>query len=233
MREITSNTIQNTNKKSYPKTPTKIPMDDPSATDTEFEWRPTDTNYGDMFFSSNFCHLSSDNYFPPVPWSHGRDDIPLWLVNQGVPLNSWQNWVDRATSIWMERNRRKLNMYKAQCFLFLCFFLMIILATMQLESDTIDIPFFILIVLFILSSLKSNFDSLQVEAMWSDLIQDMNCGICKDLGIQVKPKQDQQDYYSWYYWTTQDGYILKSVTYYSTYYTVGLIFIIERGMVNP
>jgi len=63
----------------------------------------------------------SNPILPPVPWSHDREDVPLWLANQGVPLKAWQEWVDRANELWLERNQSNLATSKTMN----CFFLLI------------------------------------------------------------------------------------------------------------
>jgi hypothetical protein len=68
------------------------PMSYPFPTiETEFEWRPTNTNYGRVSLCSEFWFFSANNQIPPVPWSHGRKEVPLWLANYGVPLKSRQD----------------------------------------------------------------------------------------------------------------------------------------------
>jgi hypothetical protein len=164
----------------------------------------------------------------------------LWLANQGVPLKSWQEWVDRATSLWMERNRSNLNTSKIQTYLFLLFPIIMILtfvsvALLPWESKVygtaIAFPSALLIIIaLIILSRKAQSDFLQIEDKWSDLVQDINRGICKDLGIHVKLKQDQQHYYRSH--STGDN-IHSSMTHYSISYSVGLIFMIEPGRQQP
>jgi hypothetical protein len=52
-----------------------------------------------------YCGLEAFYNTDQVPWSNGRDVIPLWLANHGVSVDLWQEWVDRATILWMEHNR--------------------------------------------------------------------------------------------------------------------------------
>jgi hypothetical protein len=210
-------------------------MSHPSTTtETEFEWRPTNTNYGRMSLCSDFWCLSGNDTIPPVPWSHGREEVPLWLSNQGVPLNAWQDWFDRATSLWMERNQSNLNTSKSRNCLFLLFPLIMILtfvsvALLPWESKiygmAIIFPFtFMIMIVILVVSKKGQSNFLEIEAKWSDLIQDINRGVCKDLGIRAKAKQDQQHYY---HSNSSDSHIHSSV------YTVGLIFMIEPGRMHP
>ena len=186
------------------------------------------------FFGNNNNHIS------PVPWSHGREDVPLWLANHGVPLKSWQDWVDQATSLWMERNQRNLNTTKTRNCLFLLFPLMMILTFVSVALLPFEKKIYAMAIMFpsalvimiilIIVSRKGESDFLQIEAKWSDLIQDINRGICKDLGIRVKAKQDQQHYF---HSNSSDSGVHTSGSHYSISYTVGLIFMIEPGRMQP
>jgi hypothetical protein len=205
----------------------------PPLTETEFEWRPTNSNCGRITFCTDCWLLGGSKPVPPVPWSHGREEVPLWLANQGVPLMAWQEWVDRADALWLERNQSNLTTFKTMS----CFFL-VFLMTMGIAVGTVffipfdSVPrvmgilfslFFVLIVCLKCNSCRAQSKFLQNEAKWSDLIQDINRGkVCKDLGLHVKANQNQDHYYD------SDTRAHTSVTY-----TVGLTFMIEPGRAYP
>jgi hypothetical protein len=84
---------------------------------------------------------------------------------------------------------------------------------------------FIMMSVLLIASQRGQSDFLQIVAKWLDLIQDINHGICKDLGIskinsitfiQILPI-----------------HVHTSVTHYSISYAAGLIFMVEPGRMHP
>jgi len=125
-----------------------------------------------------------------VPWSHGRESVPLWLANHGVALDAWQEWVDRATELWIDRNKvcRKLIMSGRNITLYSSINTALWLPTTYLP-DTI-IFFLWRFGLFLSSMLCCTyvlkwkrfraFELSRIEENWSDLIRDIQASLGKD-----------------------------------------------------
>jgi hypothetical protein len=152
---------------------------------SKFEWKPTNLNYG-LVPLNIFCYHGLDTFYntDQVPWSHGREVVPLWLANDGVTLNTWQEWVDRGTALWIERNEvlRKLIKLGSTYTRLLFFEISLIFISPYLPYTLVFLVwhiflFFYIMFLFVYGIWWRRFKNeaiYRIEEKWSDLISDMN-----------------------------------------------------------
>ena len=203
---MTSNNLQN-----------QIHQRPPTISHRRLELKPTTFNYGRILASPylNYEMASSPYLKDPVPWSYGREDVPKFLENYGVSLQSWQEWIDRASELWMERNESSQQFLQVRNFfaflanVFPLNFIMIIYLDYAPYVILRDILFVLVMVISLFLCYRiccMDGTNSRIEKKWKDLIHNINSSIGKNQGISARPcycididDQDTNQYASWLY----------------------------------
>jgi hypothetical protein len=180
-------------------------------------------NYGLVPLNLFSYHELDDFYsINQVPWSHGREEVPLWLANYGVTLNNWQEWVDRGTSLWLERNevlRKLIKLGSTYTWLGFSTISLMIISPYLPETSVFFacqlFLFFFMMFLLVYDIWWRRFKNealYRIEEKWSDLIRDMNSILENHTSISARHCYRQN--------TVSSDCCLRPLTK----YTVGVVF---------
>jgi hypothetical protein len=184
--------------------------------------RPVDPNFGRVKGCIQ-CLWDTSNQKIVVPWSYAREKVPTWLSFQGVTLTAWQGWLDQASSLWIERIQQSNKISKMKLLVNTLNLLICLPWTMIIPTEDnpyllgIMVMYSMIVLSFIVTfskwEVRQQYEFLENEWKWSDLVQSINAEIVRDLGVRASHCYDTA--------IGRDGFSLQ---------TVGLEFSMEPGV---